>query len=433
MTPSGQAGAVPAGPGRPRALENRSEDAVDFRDIPVDEQLARLRRGVVDLVHENELRARLERAQRTGQSLRIKLGMDPTGHDLHLGHTVVLRKLRTFQDLGHQAVLIIGDATARVGDPSGRDRTRPVLTAEAVTAFAAGWMAQVRKVLDVAALEVRHNSEFFAPMRFQDFLELCGRMTVAQMLERNDFGARYRRGDPIGIHEFLYPLMQGWDSVCVRADVELGGTDQLFNLHVGRDFQQAEGQEPQVLLTTPIVEGTDGTRKMSKTYDNAIGIDEPPGEIFGKLMSIPDALMEKYFVHFTDLPEEDIRALLAGHPRHAKARLGREVAAWLHSPAAAAEAEHRFDEVFAHGHLPDDMPAVVLSRTGLADGRIWIVELLRRAGLVASGGEARRLVRQGAVSLDGERLADPDAEVAVRTGAVLRVGKRRFARVQLGE
>jgi tyrosyl-tRNA synthetase len=416
------------GPGRP---SERSEDVLDFRDLPIDEQLARLRRGVVDLVHESELRERLERAQRTGRPLRIKLGMDPTGHDLHLGHTVVLRKLRAFQDLGHQAVLIIGDATAMVGDPSGRDRTRPVLTEEAVTAFASRWMEQVRKVLDVDALEVRRNSEFFKPMRFEDFIRLTGRMTVARMLERNDFNARYRSGNPISIHEFIYPLMQGWDSVCVQADVELGGTDQLFNLHVGRDFQQAEGQAPQVLMTTPIVEGTDGTLKMSKTYDNAIGIDEPPGEIFGKIMSIPDPLMEKFFVHFTDLDPAEIRALLHGHPRQAKARLGREVVTWLHSAREAEEAERRFDEIFARGYLPDDMPVLEVPRADLQDGRIWIVDLMRRAGFVKSGGEARRLIGQGAVSLDGERVEDADAQVALEDGMVLRVGKRRFARIHL--
>lgn len=403
-----------------------------FQEIAVDEQLDRLKRGVVDLVNEDELVSRLERARATGRPLRVKLGMDPTGYDLHLGHTVVLRKLRAFQDLDHQAVLIIGDGTAMVGDPSGRDKTRPVLTQEMVDAYAANWMEQVDKVLEVSALEVRRNSDFFRPMRFEDFIKLTGRMTVAQMLERNDFSERYRSGNPISIHEFIYPLMQGWDSVCVEADVELGGTDQLFNLHVGRDFQVTEGQPPQVLVTTPIVEGTDGTLKMSKTYENAIGIQEAPGEMFGKLMSIPDSLMEKYFVHFTDLPESEIRSILAGHPRHAKARLGKEVVSWLHSPGEAEEAARQFDEVFQKKNLPEDMPVIDLYPSDLdAEGRIWIVDLLRKSGFVASGGEARRLIQQGAVSLDGDRITDPDAKIEPRHGMVLKVGKRRFGRIRM--
>lgn len=402
------------------------------QELTIAAQVARLKRGVVDLVDEPALVERLTRARAEGRPLRIKLGMDPTGYDLHLGHTVVLRKLRVFQDLGHQAVLIIGDATAMVGDPSGRDKTRPILTVEQVDAFAANWMEQVRKVLDVDALEVRRNSEFFRPMQFADFIQLTGRMTVAQMLERNDFSERYRGGSPISIHEFIYPLMQGWDSVCVQADVELGGTDQLFNLHVGRSFQESEGQRPQILLTTPIVEGTDGTLKMSKTYDNAIGINQPPDEIFGKLMSIPDVLMEKYFVHFTDLAEDEIRGLLDGHPREAKVRLGREVVTWLYSADAAGDAARRFDEVFAKKKLPDDMPEVELGADDLNDGRIWIVDLLRRADFVTSGGEARRLIRQGGVRIDGNRIDDADAQVEVVDGAVLKVGKRRFARIRSG-
>ena len=402
-----------------------------FRSLPIDEQLKQLKRGVVDLVSEDELKTRLARAQKTGKPLRVKLGMDPTGHHLHLGHTVVLRKLRTFQDLGHQAVLIIGDATAMVGDPSGRDKTRPILTQEEVDDFATSWMQQVEKVLHVHALDVCKNSAFFRPMRFEDFIKLTGRMTVARMLERNDFSQRFRGGNPISIHEFLYPLMQGWDSVCVRADVELGGTDQLFNLHVGRDFQESEGQPPQILLTTPIVEGTDGSLKMSKTYQNAIGIDEPAVEMFGKIMSIPDTLMEKYFVHFTDMAETDIKTLLSGHPRDAKVRLGKEVVTWLHSAEAAEEAARGFAEIFQKGNLPDDMPEVIVDRAACPEGRIWIVDLMRTAGFVKSGGEARRLIQQGGVTLDGERVGDSDAHVVIVDGAVLKVGKRRFARIRL--
>ena len=392
----------------------------------VDEQLKRLKRGVVDLVNEDELRKRLERAREQNRPLRVKLGMDPTGYDLHLGHTVVLRKLRAFQDLGHQAVLIIGDATAMVGDPSGRDRTRPILTRDQVDAFAARWMEQVDMVLDVEALEVRRNSEFFEAMSFSEVIRLCGRMTVARMLERNDFSERYRSGNPISLHEFLYPLMQGWDSVMVQADVELGGTDQLFNLHVGRAFLEAEGRPPQILVTTPIVEGIDGTLKMSKTYQNAIGLSEAPDEMFAKIMSIPDTLMEKYFVQFTDLPETEIRDVLTGHPRDAKVRLGQEVVTWLHDGAAAKTAARRFAEVFAEGKEPEDMPVVELAGADLQHR-----QLARQLATVKSGGEARRLVSQGGVSLDSVRLDDVDAHVEVKDSAVLKVGKRRFGRIRV--
>ena len=397
----------------------------------VDAQLERLKRGVVDLVNEADLRQRLEHAREQNRPLRVKLGMDPTGYDLHLGHTVVLRKLRAFQDLGHQAVLIIGDATAMVGDPSGRDRTRPILIRDQVDAFAARWMEQVDKVLDVEALEVRRNSEFFEAMSFSDVIRLCGRMTVARMLERNDFSERYRSGNPISLHEFLYPLMQGWDSVMVQADVELGGTDQLFNLHVGRAFLEAEGRPPQILVTTPIVEGIDGSLKMSKTYHNAIGLSDAPDEMFAKIMSIPDTLMEKYFVQFTDLAETEIRNILAGHPRDAKVRLGKAVVTWLHDGEAARAAARRFAEVFAEGKVPEDMPVVEVAVADLAEGRIWIIDLLRRAGFVQSGGEARRLVSQGGVSMDGVRVDGVDAHVEVKDGAVLKVGKRRIGRIRV--
>ncbi len=394
----------------------------------VEEQIARLERTVVDLIDRRELRERLEAAHRDGRKLRVKLGMDPTGYHIHLGHTVVLRKLRAFQDLGHQAVLIIGDATAMIGDPSGRDKTRPVLTREAVEEYAQGWLEQVRKVLDVDALEVRRNSEFYEGMSFPDVVRLCGRMTVAQMLERNDFSERYRGGNPISLHEFLYPLMQGWDSVCVDADVELGGTDQLFNLHVGRAFQEAEGRTPQIVMTTPIVEGTDGVQKMSKSYDNAIGIDEPADEIFGKLMSIPDTMMEKYFVHFTSLPDDEIATILGGHPRDAKMRLGVEIVSWLHDSSAAEAAKARFIEVFAKRNVPDEMPSHRVD-----PGPVGIRELIRTVGFAKSGGEAKRLIQQGAVTWDGDKISDPDASVDVTGSHVLKVGKRRFCRVHCGE
>jgi tyrosyl-tRNA synthetase len=360
--------------------------------------------------------------------------VDPTSPDIHLGHTVVLRKLAAFQRLGHVAVLIIGGFTAQVGDPSGRLTTRPRLTAEDVDANAATYLAQVRKVLLPERLEVVNNADWLAPMTMGDVLRLTARMTVARMLERQDFAARFREGRPIAVSEFLYPLLQGQDSVAVRSDVELGGTDQTFNLLVGRGLQEAAGQEPQCIMTLPLIEGLDGAAKMSKTAGNTIGVDEPPAEMFGKAMSIRDDLMVKYFRLVTDVPPDAVEAVAAGlaagslHPRDTKRRLAREIVTLYHSAEAAEAAEERFDIQFRQRAVPDDIPSFELGATDP-----WVLpNLLAAAGLARSTSDARRLVAQGAVRLDGTPLSDPTAELAAAelAGRVLQVGKRRFARLR---
>ncbi|MFW5856806.1 MAG: tyrosine--tRNA ligase [Planctomycetota bacterium] len=393
----------------------------------VDEQLAVLRRGADAIYSEDDLKKKLETSAAQDRPLRVKLGLDPTAPDIHLGHTVVLRKLRQFQDLGHQAVLIIGDATARIGDPTGKSATRPILSDEAIAANLQTYLDQVGGILDVERLEIVHNGAFFNDMRFGDVMRLAGRMTVARMLERDDFSKRYKAGVPISLHEFFYPLMQGWDSVMIRADVELGGTDQTFNNLVGRDLQREEGQAPQVVLVMPILPGLDGEQKMSKSLGNFIGVRDAPNEMFGKVMSIPDALMRDYFVLLTDLPEAEIDGILGGDPRQGKARLGREIVAQYHGPEAGAAADAEFTRVFAKKELPEDMPEVTVPADELEDGGVWICRLITLAGHAASTSEARRLVQGGAVSLDGEKMADPKGRVAPVTGQVLKSGKRRFA------
>jgi len=402
----------------------------------VEQQLDIIRRGVVHggIVTEEELARKLERALAEGHPLRVKLGVDPTAPDIHLGHTVVLRKLRQFQDLGHTAVLIIGDYTAMVGDPSGRSKTRPQLTYADVEANAKTYIDQVSGTLRRDRLEVVRNGDWFRKMTFLEVLRLASKMTVARMLERDDFAKRYAEGIPISLHEFLYCLMQGQDSVEVRADVELGGTDQTFNLLVGRNLQRDAGLEPQICITTPILPGLDGAEKMSKSLGNHIGITDPPSGangMFGKVMSIPDTLMRDYFVLLTSLPLEEVEALLASHPREAKARLAREIVAFYHSPAAADEAAADFDRVFRDGKLPTEMPTHTLDPADFEDGRIWIVRLLTATGLVKSASDARRMVAQGAVSIDDQRIDDIEARIEVTGAEVVRVGRRRFARLAL--
>ncbi len=390
-----------------------------------DDALKRLLRGVVDL----KTREDLERKLASGRPLRVKLGIDPTGGDIHLGFAVVLRKLRQFQDLGHQAVIIVGDYTALVGDPSGRNVTRPLLTEEEVRANARTYIEQMGRVLDLARLEVRYNGEWFAKMPFLEVIRLASKLTVARMLERDDFAKRFAEKAPIGLHELLYPMMQGYDSVMVRADVELGGTDQLFNLLVGRQLQPDFGQEPQVCLMTPILPGTDGVRKMSKSYGNVVGIAWPPEEQYGKVMSIPDSVMRDYFVLCTDLPEDEIDALLAGHLGEAKRRLAREIVRAYHGDEAAERAARHFRRLFVEKEAPESLRDYAVPPGDLEGGRAWIVQLLRGA-FGFSGNEARRLVQQGAVSVDGEPVRDPNAKILVRDGAVLKAGKRNFARLR---
>ena len=401
----------------------------------VQRDLATLERGVVEIYSRDELADRLAESYSTGQPLRVKLGMDPTAPDIHLGHTVVLRKMRQFQDLGHKAVLIIGDYTARVGDPSGRNKTRPVLGPEEIEANAATYLEQAGQVLDLAEdkLEIRRNSEWLAKLSFAEVITLAGKMTVARMLERDTFDLRYKAGDPIGIHEFLYPLMQGYDSMMIRADVELGGTDQTFNNLVGRDLQRDAGQKPQVVVIMPILVGLDGAEKMSKSKGNYIGVTDDPADMFGKVMSIPDELMDNYFELLTTVGAEERRELTGGkvHPRQAKARLARTIVEQFHGPEAAEQAAAEFDRVFANKELPGDMPEVAVDGGELDDGGIWIAQLISLCKFAASNGEAMRLVKQGAVSIDGNAVGDPKARVTFEDGAVLKVGKRRFARLKI--
>jgi tyrosyl-tRNA synthetase len=403
---------------------------------PVDKQMAILRRGCERIYTEEELRERLRAAGAEGRQLRVKLGMDPTAPDIHVGHSVVLRKMRQFQDYGHRAVLIIGDYTAMVGDPSGKTRTRPMLTAEQVRTNAETYLRQAGKILDTSPerFEIRSNSEWLSGMTFADVLRLTSQMTVARMLERDTFARRYKAGAEIYIHEFLYPLMQGRDSVAIQADVELGGTDQTFNNLVGRDLQRDAGQPPQIVVIMPLLIGLDGREKMSKSLGNAIGVTEPPSDMFGKLMSIPDALMGNYFELLTDRPAEEIRTLLdAGrtHPREAKVMLAKDVVAYYHGAAAADAAAHEFDRVHggaAGAGLPDDIPERTVPGEWLAHG-VPAVLLVVHCGFASSNSEARRLIGEAGIRINGRKLTDPQAIVTLRAGDVLQRGKRKFVRV----
>ena len=395
----------------------------------LDEQLEQIMRGVVEVFTLEELKSKLKSAAAEGRPLRIKLGVDPTSPDIHLGHTVVLRKLRAFQDLGHIAVLIIGDYTARVGDPSGRDRTRPRLAAEEIEANAATYLDQVRKILDFDRLEIVRNGDWFSKLSFDEVMSLASQMTVARLLERDDFSNRYSSGTPISLHEFFYPLMQGYDSVVVRSDIEIGGTDQTFNLCVGRDLQRSAGQEPQVAVTMPLLVGTDGTQKMSKSYGNYIGVTDAPGEMYGKVMSIPDDLMENYWTLLTAHPMDDVKRMLAeDHPMDTKRALAYEITRDFHGEEAARAAAEEFSRVFQEHDLPSDMPS---SRSLEAGTDVSIVDLMVDEGLASSRSEARRLIRQNAVSVDGDKITDSDYQIRPVQGMILRVGKRRFLQLEV--
>ncbi|MBI3952965.1 MAG: tyrosine--tRNA ligase [Chloroflexi bacterium] len=446
------------------------------RPVPLDEQLALIRRGSVAIVREEELAGKLRRALGQGRPLRVKLGVDPSSADLHLGHTVVLRKLRQFQDLGHQAVLIIGDYTGQIGDPSGRDKTRPQRTHAEVLANAETYLAQVGKVLDRNSLEVRYNGEWFQRMTFLDVIALMSRMTVARLLERDAFGTRFEQGLPLSFHELIYPLMQGYDSVMVQADVELGGTDQTFNLLVGRDLQRQAGQEEQACITLPLLVGTDGVQKMGKSLDNYIGINEAPAEMYGKVMSIPDGLLIPYFELVTAVPNEElveIKAALdegATNPMALKQRLAREIVALFHSPAAAGEAAAHFARVVQRREAPEAVPEFrfplaallpaqlpgnaggvqrmeclvsndfISARVGGEEQALPLTfsRLLVEARMAPSRAQAVRLINQGAVEIDETRVApiapfqgggQTAAPVPLRHGSIIRVGKRRFVKI----
>lgn len=398
-----------------------------------EQQLQLLRAHSVDLVSEDELLAKL----RTGRPLRIKYGADPSAPDLHLGHTVPIRRLRQFQELGHTVVFIIGDFTGRIGDPSGKSKTRPMLTQEQVEANARTYAAQVGQLLDMDRCELHYNSTWFETLGVDGMLRLASRYTVARMLERDDFSLRMKNEVPIALVELLYPLVQAYDSVAVRADVELGGTDQLFNFLVGRDIMRAYDMEPQVVMTWPLLVGTDGVDKMSKSLGNYVGITDPPTEMFGKLMSIPDNVMGMYYqllLDWTPAQDTQMRSDIAAgraHPRDLKAQLAERVVSIYHGAEAGRAARAEFDRVFAQGELPSDIPEVYVPAAELNEGRIWVVKLMAMADLVPSNGEGRRQVRQKAVRYDGSPVEDEMAQVPVRGGEVLQVGKRRFARVVL--
>jgi len=396
-----------------------------------DDALALLQRGADQVVPEAGIEEVLDRAAKEGRPLRVKLGVDPSSSDLHVGHAVVLRKMRQFQDLGHLAVLIIGDFTATIGDPSGRNKTRPALTLEETRANGETYVAQATKILDPdpSKLEIRQNSEWLSGLGFGEVVHLASTYTVARMLERDDFTKRYQGGVPISVHEFLYPLAQGYDSVAVRADVELGGTDQLFNLLVGRDVQRAYGQEPQIALTTPLLEGLDGHEKMSKSLGNVIGIAEPPAEMFKKAMQVVDALFPRYVELCTLLDVDELRALLASNPVEAHRVFARELVRIYHGPGPVAEAEERYDAV-ARGQTPEDMTEVVIPADELQDGRVGVLRLFVLAGLAESNGEARRLIQNRGLRMNGEVLEDPTLFVEPNETLVLQRGKDRFARLQ---
>jgi tyrosyl-tRNA synthetase len=401
----------------------------------IDEQIASLQRGAVDLITVEELRRKLAHSSATGQPLRVKLGLDPTAPDIHLGHTVVLHKLRQFQELGHQVILVIGDFTGMIGDPTGKSETRKPLTRADISSNAKTYSIQIYKILDSAKTTLRFNSEWLGKLTPEEIVTLAAKYTVARMLERDDFQRRFREERAIGVHEFLYPLFQAYDSVALQADIELGGTDQKFNLLVGRDIQREYGQEPQVILTTPLLEGVDGIQKMSKSLGNYIGITEPPREIYGKIMSISDQLMLRYYELLSDIGaatlQENRRRMAEGsvNPRDLKMALAREIVARFYHSEAAHEAEHEFQRMFQAGGLPDEIHEPLVRLSDHDGGHIWIVPLLVQAGLAPSNSEARRLIQQGAVRVDGERVSDMNLRLTTSEPHLLQVGRRRFARL----
>ncbi|MCS1350116.1 tyrosine--tRNA ligase [Mechercharimyces sp. CAU 1602] len=401
----------------------------------INRQLNILQRGTAEIIPVEELKTKIQRSLETGEPLKAKLGLDPTAPDLHIGHTVVLNKLRQFQELGHVVQLVIGDFTGRVGDPTGKSETRKQLTEEEVANNAKTYTEQLFKILDKKKTEIHFNSSWLSPLTFSDVVTLSASTTVARMLERDDFSKRYKSGQAISIHEFFYPLMQGYDSVALCSDVELGGTDQTFNLLMGRQLQKEYGQAQQVIMTLPLLEGLDGEKKMSKSLGNYIGIAEAPEEIYGKAMSIPDELMVKYYELTTDLPLTEVDRLRAGlkdgsvHPRDAKMGLARALVRMYHGAEAAQGAENRFKTIFQKGALPDQIDEVVVTAGQLVHGKIWVVQLLSNLGLVASNGDARRMIKQGAVKIQQEKVVDDNAQVEVVDQMVVQVGKRKFARV----
>jgi tyrosyl-tRNA synthetase len=388
-----------------------------------------IRQGTDEIISEEQLEQKLGSAIKNNKPLIVKLGCDPSRPDLHIGHAVVLRKLHHFQDLGHTAVLVIGDFTAMRGDPSGRNKTRPQLTIEEAQEYGQTYIDQASAVLDVDKLKIVHNSEWLSAMNFNDVIRLTSHYTVARMLERDDFEKRYKSEIPISLHEFLYPLAQAMDSVELVADVELGGTDQKFNLLVGRDLQRDYDQDPQVVITTPLMEGTDGVKKMSKSYDNAIGLTDEPGDMYGKTLSIPDELIVPYFELSTDVSAEELQNINSRlkdgeNPRDMKRQLAREIVTIYHSPEAAKAAESNFDRIFVEGDEPEEMDEYIVEKSPVV-----VLNVIHDAGLVSSKREGRRLIEQGGVKIDGEKISDINSEIVVDKPRILRVGKRKFLKL----
>lgn len=404
--------------------------------MDIQEQLKTLSARTVDLFSPEELNKKLESASAEKRPLRIKYGADPSAPDIHLGHVVGLNKLREFQALGHTVVFIIGDFTGMIGDPSGKSKTRPQLTREEVARNAESYKEQVFKILDPERTEIRFNSEWFADMSFEEVIRLSAKVTVGKLLQRDDFSKRYNAGQEISLVEFLYPLIQAYDSYRVKADVELGGTDQLFNLLLGRELQEKLGQAPQVVMTLPLIEGLDGVQKMSKSLNNYIGVNESPKDIFGKTMSVSDELMWRYFDLVLCEPQESVQAMKADmdagkrHPRDIKDLLARRVVAVFHGESAGEEASEEFKRVFAQNQLPDDLPEHTVSADRLEDGGIGLIQLLKDTGLTASNKEARRLIEQGGVKIDDEKVDDIHAVIPIDHDLILRAGKRRFVKVK---
>lgn len=403
----------------------------------IEKQVEIIRQGTVQIIDEQELKQKLQKAVAEKRSLRVKYGADPSAPDIHLGHTVPLRKLRQLQDLGHEVIFIIGDFTAMIGDPSGRSETRPALTKEQVAQNAKTYKRQVFKILDPKRTKVVLNSHWLNKLQLSDIVSLTAKYTVARMLERDDFVKRYKSGQPISMVEFLYPLLQGYDSVELKADIELGGTDQTFNLLVSREIQRAYGQDPQVVITMPILEGTDGVNKMSKSLGNYIAVEDLPQEMYGKIMSVSDDLMYRYYELLIRMKQMELQQLKNDinegrkHPMQVKKELAQNIVAQYHGDDVALEAAGEFQKIFSRKEMPTEMPQLIVKKEKLIDGKMWIIELVFASDAVASKGEVRRLVRQGGVSVDNQKITSEDFKVELREGMILRVGKRHFFKITL--
>ena len=397
--------------------------------VPIKEQMDLILRGTEEIIPVEDLERKLDQSRKDDKPLQVKFGCDPSHPDLHIGHSVVLRKLRHFQDLGHETVLLIGDFTAMIGDPTGRNKTRPQITLEETKRNATSYIEQASIILAEENLTIVYNSEWLGEMGFSDVIKLSSKYTVARMLERDDFTKRYKDGVPISVHEFLYPLAQGYDSVHLQSDVELGGTDQKFNLLVGRDLQKESGQDPQVIITTPILEGTDGVEKMSKSYDNYIGLTDSPADIYGRTLSIPDSLIARYFEYATEIPQKELNDIKAdleqgkSNPRDLKRKLARELVTIYHNSEKALQAETEFDKMFIQKDVPDEIPEIQLTKPEK------LVLLMVQNKMAGSNGESRRLITQGAVSIEKEKVSDIHFIVEPGADQILKVGKRKFLKI----